>query len=342
MPACRPIAVFALAALLLAQSWSARPPRVVSRSEPEYSEEARRASVNTTIVVSLVVNENGVPQDIKVVQGAGFGLDEMAIRAIETWRFEPGTKEGKPFAAAVHVEVGFRQLDGTRAGQTARLNFNLPPDVERPELIKGKIPSNPDPPGHATLRIRFTVGSDGRPKNFQTFDTDNLEWTDRAVHEMAGWRFRPATRASQPEEVNGIFELTVSQPHAPNAPENHPSLRRGLAPISPPVPQDSSLPSPKPISPPDRATFDAYPRHLTCRWGASPGAVSYLLEWDYMAGDAWHAESQGIPGTAHEVTATETTFDFVGAQPGRWRVWPVNGNGQRGNPSEWRTFRFLR
>jgi hypothetical protein len=33
---------------------------------------------------------------------------------------------------------------------------------------------------------------------------------------------------------------------------------------------------------------------------------------------------------------------FVGAQPGRWRVWPVNSSGQRGNPSEWRTFRFLK
>jgi TonB family protein len=221
MRVCRRIAVFAPAALLLSQTWSARPPRVVSRSEPEYSEEARRASVNTTIAVSLVVNENGVPEDIKVVQGAGFGLDEMAIRAIETWRFEPGTKEGKPTAAAIHVEVSFRLFDRTRAGQTARLNFNLAPDVERPELIKGKIPSNPDPPGRATMRVRFTVGTDGRPKNFQTFDTDSLEWSDRAVHEMAGWRFRPARRAGQPEEVNGIFELTVR-------PENRPSLRRSL------------------------------------------------------------------------------------------------------------------
>jgi TonB family protein len=96
MPACRPIAVFAPAVLLLAQSWSARPPRVISRAEPEYSEEARRAGVTATVTVSLVVNENGAPRDIKVVRRAGFGLDEIAIRAIEAWRFEPGPRRASP------------------------------------------------------------------------------------------------------------------------------------------------------------------------------------------------------------------------------------------------------
>ena len=325
-------------ALLLAQTWATRPPRVISRSEPEYSEEARRAGVNTTIVVSLVVNESGAPQDIKVVRGAGFGLDERAVHAIESLRFEPATKEGKPFPASTHVELHFSVLDKAHAGQTARLNFGLAPDVERPELIKGKIPSDPDQPGDASLRVRFAVSPDGQPKNFQTFETNNREWTDRALQEMADWRFRPAMREGQPEEVNGIFELAVSQPQAP---ENRPTLRRSLVTISPPEPQDSSLPAPKPISPPDHAIFDSYSRRLTCKWEASPGALSYLLEWDYMYRDAWHAESEGIPGTAYETTATETTFDFVGAKPGRWRVWPVNGNGQRGNPSDWRTFRYL-
>jgi TonB family protein len=254
--------------------------------------------VNTTITVSLVVNENGMPQDIQVVHGAGFGLDESAIRAIQAWRFEPGAKEGKPFRASTHVELNFSVLDKAHAGQTARLNFSLAPGVQRPELIEGKIPSNPDQPGNASLRIRFTVSPDGQPKNFQTFETDNREWTDRALQEMAGWRFRPAMRNGQPEEVNGLFELSVGQTPAPG---NHPTLTRRLVAISPPEPQDASLP--------DR--------------------------------DAWNTESQGIAGTAYEVTTTETTFDFVGAQPGRWRVWPVSGSGRRGNPSAWRTFRYV-
>jgi TonB family protein len=304
-------------ALLLAQNWAVRPPRVVSQLQAEYSEEARRAGVNTIVVLSLVVGENGTPQDIKVVRSAGFGLDEMAIRAIESWRFEPGTRQGQPYAAPTHIEMRFSLADKTRTGQTARLNFSLPTGVERPELTRGKIPANPDPPTNASMQVRFTVSPEGQPTNFQTLETNNQSWTDRALHEMAGWRFRPAMRAGQPEEVNGIFELTVGH----QTPANRPSLTRRLVTISPPAPQDPSLPAPKPISPPDRAVFDSFSRRLTCKWEVGPEALSYLLD---------------------EVAGTETTFDFVGAQPGRWRVWPVNSSGQRGNPSEWRTFRFLK
>jgi TonB family protein len=333
----RPIVAFAHAVLLLAQSWGTRPPRIISRSEPQYSEEARRASVNTTVTVSLLVDESGSPRDIKVVRGAGFGLDEMAIRAIQTWRFEPGTREGKPFAASTHVDLHFKVFDQTRAGQTARLRFSLGPGVEKPELLKGKIPDNPDDAGDASLRVRFTVSADGQPTNFQTFSANNQAWTDRVLWEMAGWHFRPAMRDGQAEEVNGIFELAVTHP----APDGLPTLRRRQVNISPPQPQDSSLPAPIPISPPDHAMFEGYVRRLTCKWEASPGAVAYLLEWDYMDQGAWHAESSGIPGTAYEASATEASIEFIGAQPGRWRVWPVNSNGQRGNPSEWRSFRFV-
>jgi len=51
----------------------------------------------------------------------------------------------------------------------------------------------------------------------------------------------------------------------------------------------------------------------------------------------------GLDGSAvhFAVNGTAYTFNFIGAQPGRWRVWPLNRNGKRGNPSEWRTFRYL-
>lgn len=130
-----PITLLMPAALWLAQSWSTRPPRIITRSEPQSSEEARHAGVSTTITVSLVVNENGVPEDIRVVRGAGFGLDEMAVRAIESWRFEPAVREGKPFKTSSRVALHFNLPDKAHADQTARLHFDLPPGLERPQLI---------------------------------------------------------------------------------------------------------------------------------------------------------------------------------------------------------------
>jgi hypothetical protein len=210
-------------------------------------------------------------------------------------------------------------------------------------LVKGKIPSNPGQPGGASLRVRFTVKPDGTPTNFQTFDTSSQDWTDRALREMAAWRFRPATREGQPEEVNAVFELTVKETSSENGPSlrPRPSLSRAQVAISTPRAQDASLPAPNPIAPPDRAVFDGYLRRLTCKWDASPGAVAYLLEWDYFDQDAWHAESEGIPGVAYQSNNTEIAFDFVAGKSGRWRVWPVNSRGQRGNPSPWRTFRYV-
>ncbi len=335
--AMRRLVWFLSATVILAQGWGSRPPRVISRVEPEYSAEARRAGVNTTLMMSLLVDEEGVPRDIKVVRGAGFGLDEMAVRAIETWRFEPGTKEGKPFATTSHVELRLQILNQKHTGQTARLNFSLPQEVSRPQLIKGEIPANPDPLVDASMRVRFTVGADGRPRGFQTLSTNNQQWTERALVEMSEWRFSAAMRGAEPEEASGVFELAVgAQTQDGHAPGN------GMVTIWPPEPQDVSLEAPRPLAPPDHAIFDGYPRRVTCKWEAVAGAYSYLLEWDYMYQDTWNAEYQGMPGMAMVANRTEATFVFAGEQAGRWRVWPVNSKGKRGHPSEWRTFRYLR
>jgi len=332
---CHVIAAVAPIALL-AQTWSARRPRVLFRSEPEYTEEARVARVNTTIIVGLVVDENGAPRDVKILRGAGFGLDESALRAIQTWRFEPGSREGRHIRTSTQIEMRLTTLDKAHHGQNARLTFGLAPGIQRPELIRGEIPADPDPPANTFLRVRFTVGRDGHPADFRIFEASNPEWSARALQEMADWRFRPALRDGQPEEMNGIFELTVSQ----EAIENRPSLRRAQF-IGPAEPEDFSLPAPRLISPPDRALFNGHPRSVTCKWEPTPGAASYVLEWDYRDAGRWHAESQGASGSAYEVTAAESTLDFAGADFGRWRVWPVNPSGQRGSASEWRTVRFL-
>jgi TonB family protein len=71
-------------------------PQVIGKSDPEYSEEARRAGISGTIRLSLIVSEEGVPQNIKVTSPLGYGLDEKAIAAVRGWKFRPGTKEGKP------------------------------------------------------------------------------------------------------------------------------------------------------------------------------------------------------------------------------------------------------
>jgi TonB family protein len=85
-------------------------PQLVFKVEPEYSEEARKAKFQGTVVLYVVVDEKGLPRDLKVVRPLGLGLDQKAIEAVQKWRFKPGQKDGHPVAVSAQIEVNFRLL----------------------------------------------------------------------------------------------------------------------------------------------------------------------------------------------------------------------------------------
>ncbi len=189
-------------------------PVLVSKTEPEYTDEARRAGVSAVIISRLMVSENGVPQDIAILRGAGFGLDENAIRALSSWRFKPGTREGKPVAAVAQVEVNMRILSAARDRQVASLNFAFPQGATRPRLVHGTVPENAKENINSKLRIALTVSSDGKPQNLAVMESTPASWAESALHEIRNWHFSPATLNKKPIEVTGVLELdhTVSGP----------------------------------------------------------------------------------------------------------------------------------
>jgi periplasmic protein TonB len=85
-------------------------PQILSKIEPEYSEEARRAKYSGSVLLSIIVDERGLPRDIRVIRPLGLGLDEKAIEAVSKWRFIPGRKGSLPVATQAQVEVNFRLL----------------------------------------------------------------------------------------------------------------------------------------------------------------------------------------------------------------------------------------
>jgi periplasmic protein TonB len=84
--------------------------QIVSKIEPEYSEEARKAKYSGSVLLSIVVDEHGLPRDIKVIRPIGLGLDEKAVEAVAKWRFIPGRRHGMAVATQAQVEVNFRLL----------------------------------------------------------------------------------------------------------------------------------------------------------------------------------------------------------------------------------------
>jgi hypothetical protein len=89
--------------------------------------------------------------------------------------------------------------------------------------------------------------------------------------------------------------------------------------------------APTPLSPADGSVFSIFPRTTTLTWSAVAGATSYVLEIEFcQPPDISTCPSTGSPYTPVTLTGTSYTFDFVGAQPGRWRVQAVNAGGSTG------------
>ncbi len=85
-------------------------PELIRKVEPEYSEAARKAKFQGNIVLSVEVDASGQVTNPKVIKGLGLGLDEKALETIRQWKFKPGSKNGKPVAMQVEVEMSFRLL----------------------------------------------------------------------------------------------------------------------------------------------------------------------------------------------------------------------------------------
>ena len=80
-------------------------PVSLSKVEPQYTEEARKARLQGTVILEVEVRSDGTvdPDSITVIQGLGMGLTEKAIEAVQHWTFKPAYKNGKPMGVAMPV-----------------------------------------------------------------------------------------------------------------------------------------------------------------------------------------------------------------------------------------------
>ena len=76
---------------------------------PQYSDEARKAKYQGTVVLQVTITTDGRAVNISVVKGPGLGLEEKAIEAVKGWKFKPAVgPNGKIVPTLVPIEVTFR------------------------------------------------------------------------------------------------------------------------------------------------------------------------------------------------------------------------------------------
>ncbi len=82
-------------------------PVPLNRPKPRYTELARTNGTQGSVLVRVLVGEDGDVKTVRVVRGLPDGLTEQAIAAARETKFKPATKDGKPVPFWVGLEITF-------------------------------------------------------------------------------------------------------------------------------------------------------------------------------------------------------------------------------------------
>lgn len=81
--------------------------QILDRPEPSYSEEARSAGLNGTVVLRAIFAVDGKVRNIIVLRALPYGMTERAIAAARKIKFVPATKDGRPVSQFIQIEYNF-------------------------------------------------------------------------------------------------------------------------------------------------------------------------------------------------------------------------------------------
>jgi TonB family protein len=191
----------------------------IQGTDPEYTDEARLAELEGTVMLAGVIDESGLAQDLQVSRPLGLGLDEKDLEAAKQWQFAPMLKP--PYKIAAVVCVGFRLPSKQSRWHLIGAQFETPPGVSRPVFASVLYPIGaglgPEAMEEgrvlvaigrlATAQLTFDVDEHGVPANFRIPNASEPVWGSEATALVGQWRFTPATKNGIPVSVPCTVEL---------------------------------------------------------------------------------------------------------------------------------------
>lgn len=212
-----------------AQQVTAPPPlpiaKPIQKIEPEYTEEARRAELEGTVLLRGTIGQDGFAHGLEVLQPLGLGLDEKAIQAVQQWHY-------RPTVLTARIAVDFRLSSKRSRWHLVQVQFDTPPEISPPVFVNVQYPIDaglgPEALEEgrlvaamgrlATAKLTFEVDEHGIPTHFHVANPSDPIWGSEATALVGQWRFTPATKngiaVAVPctvELVWGARELDFSQ-----------------------------------------------------------------------------------------------------------------------------------
>lgn len=188
----------------------------VQKVDPEYTQQARLAELEGTVVLRGFIGSEGFARNLEVAESIGLGLDEKAMEAVKQWAFQPMTNP-----TAFLIPVSFRLPTKQSRWHLINARFDTPPGVSSPVFNSALYPSGagigPEAMEEgsvlvaigrlATAKLNFYVDEHGMPVNFTVVSSSEPVWGSEATALVGRWRFTPAMKNGIAVSVPSTVEL---------------------------------------------------------------------------------------------------------------------------------------
>jgi TonB family protein len=167
-------------------------PKLVYKVDPQFSEQARKEKFSGIVLINLIVDTNGLPQNVHVLRGVGMGLDEKALEAVKQYIFQPAMENGKPVPVELNVEVNYQIIPQPKVLHSVPLELS---DEARANHASG------------TIVVAFIVDTDGNPQNVHVIRGAGMGMDIRAVEAVRQYKFAPVLKDGQPVAQASSLQL---------------------------------------------------------------------------------------------------------------------------------------
>ncbi len=197
----------------------------IQKTDPEYTDEARVAELEGTVVLRGVIDEEGLAQNLQVAEPLGLGLDEKALEAAKQWTFQPDFTNPQQPHAMGQINVDFRLPAHQSRWHLIHVEFQPPPGASRPLFVNALYPIGaglgPEAMEEGRLvaamgrmaaaRLGFEVDAQGVPGKFQVLQVSDPVWGSEATALVGQWRFAPGMKNGIPVSVPCTLDLVWGQ-----------------------------------------------------------------------------------------------------------------------------------
>lgn len=169
---------------------------IVSDAPVVYPPELGASMASGEVVLVFTVGIDGKASNFVVESSPDPRFSEQAIAALKQYVFRPATEGGKPVESKARMPFSFEASSYYTGHGDADENTTPPRIIKSQPVIYPVSMLMSGVPGEAV--IVFTIGTDGRARDFEVQSATNEKFADHAIIALKEFEYVPATRNGEP------------------------------------------------------------------------------------------------------------------------------------------------